>query len=296
MTNIIKKAELVSRFESAFTCPHCESSMKVVDWKSLICANKHTFDITKQGYLNMMIRPSHSHYNKELFEARHKTISESSLYAPMHKWIAKAIKQHVEVSTDPVMVLDAGCGEGSHLQKILDDCMCPTITGFGIDISKEGIAMAAKRYKNSLWMVGDLARTPFKDRSFQVILSILSPSNYTEFKRILIQDGLVIKVLPRPNYLKELREELFDTNSKKVYQNEKTVSLFKEHLQLLEAFQLRYTQNLSQSELPHIVQMTPLAWSADRERIKTYLKKDSAEITVDLEILVGMKKQTEKRR
>lgn len=60
-----------------------------------------------------------------------------------------------------------------------------------------------------------MAKSPFGDQSFHIILNILSPSNYKEFKRLLVQDGLVIKVVPRPDYLKELREVLYDDMEKK---------------------------------------------------------------------------------
>ncbi|WP_347400108.1 hypothetical protein [Aeribacillus pallidus] len=121
-------------------------------------------------------------------------------------------------------------------------------------------------------------------------LNILSPANYKEFKRILVEDGLVIKVIPRPHYLKELRDELFDHNEKKVYKNDQTVSLFKKHLHLLDVQHLCYTKNLNKADLKHLVQMTPLAWSADKGRIDAFINRDSAEIMVDLEILVGVKK------
>ncbi len=106
------------------------------------------------------------------------------------------------------------CGEGSHLQRIIEGSNIPA-TGIGLDISKDGILLASKRYENSIWIVGDLAKSPFGDQSFHIILNILSPSNYKEFKRLLVQDGLVIKVVPRPDYLKELREVLYDDMEKK---------------------------------------------------------------------------------
>lgn len=37
------------------------------------------------------------------------------------------------------------------------------------------------------------------------------------------------------------------------------------------------------------MQMTPLTWSAKEERIKSFAEKDSTEITVDLDILIGRK-------
>ncbi|MBA2876233.1 putative RNA methyltransferase [Thermaerobacillus caldiproteolyticus] len=290
MTKKIKSAELVSEFVGVFRCPLCKSSMRVVDFKSLICSKNHTFDFAKQGYINLMTHPSNSHYKKELFEARHKIIMESNLYTSMHETIAKVIKEYMDASLNPFMVADLGCGEGSHLQKSLDECMIPAMTGVGLDISKEGIVMAAKRYDNQIWLVGDLAKSPLADQSFHVVLNILSPSNYKEFKRILVEDGLVIKVVPRPNYLKELREVLFDNNEKKVYKNDQIVSLFKKHLHLLDVFNLCYTKNLKKAELKNLVQMTPLAWSADKARIDAFINRDSAAITVDLDILVGANK------
>ncbi|MBA2872234.1 23S rRNA (guanine745-N1)-methyltransferase [Anoxybacillus calidus] len=291
MTKKVKSAELVSEFVAAFRCPICKSSMRVVDFKSLICSKNHTFDFSKQGYVNLMTHPSNSHYKKELFEARHKIIMESNLYTSMHETITKVIKEYMDVSLKPFMVVDLGCGEGSHLQRILDECMIPAMTVVGLDISKEGIAMAAKRYDNQIWLVGDLAKSPLADQSFHVVLNILSPSNYKEFKRILVEDGLVIKVVPRPNYLKELREVLFDNDEKKVYKNDQIVSLFKKHLHLLDVFHLCYTKNLNKAELTNLVQMTPLAWSADKARIDAFINRDSAEITVDLDILVGVNKE-----
>ncbi|AKP45599.1 MULTISPECIES: putative RNA methyltransferase [Bacillus] len=290
MTKKIKSAELVSEFVEAFRCPLCKSSMKVVDFKSLICSKNHTFDFSKQGYVNLMTHPSKSHYKRELFKARHKIIIESHLYTPMHEMISKVITEYMDVSVKPFMIVDLGCGEGSHLQRILDECKVPAMTGVGLDISKEGIAMAAKRYENQIWLVGDLAKSPLEDQSFHVILNILSPSNYKEFKRILVEDGLVIKVVPRPNYLKELREAFYDHKEKRVYKNDQTVSLFKKHLRLLDVFHLCYSKNLNETELKNLVQMTPLAWSADKARIDAFIHRDSARITVDLDILVGMNK------
>lgn len=263
--------------------------MTVVDSKSLVCSQNHTFDFTKQGYVNLMTHPSKSQYNQELFEARHKVIIESHLYAMMHEKITNVLRDYTGPLDKPFMVVDLGCGEGSHLQKILDGCMIPTMTGIGLDISKEGIVMAAKRYKNPIWLVGDLAKSPLQDHSFHVILNILSPSNYEEFKRILAPNGLVIKVVPRSNYLKELREAIFDREEKKNYSNDKTVSLFKKHFQLIDMVHLNYSKNLSRDELINLVGMTPLAWSSDKAHIEAFLNRENTEITVDLDILVGSK-------
>lgn len=284
-----KSAKHVSKRVSIFKCPLCNTSMKVVDLKSLICANNHTFDFAKQGYINLLTRPTTSHYKNDLFEARHKIIMESNLYTPMHEMIQNVIKEQTDASFYPFTILDVGCGEGSHLQRIIEGSNIPA-TGIGLDISKDGILLASKRYENSIWIVGDLAKSPFGDQSFHIILNILSPSNYKEFKRLLVQEGLVIKVVPRPDYLKELREVLYDDMEKKVYKNDDTVSLFKKHFPLLDVLPLRYTKNIDKKKLNHLVEMTPLAWTSDQARIDAFINRESTEVTIDLDILVGIKK------
>ncbi|WP_244943960.1 putative RNA methyltransferase [Siminovitchia fortis] len=185
-----RSAEAVSGIVDVFRCPLCNSPMKVFALKSLICSNSHTFDFSKQGYVNMMNRPSNGHYDKKLFEARRRIIMESNLYTLLHEKVSEMLKKHLDGSYEPTVLLDAGCGEGSHLQKTLDECKNDAITGIGLDISKEGIMMAAKNYKSPIWLVGDLANIPLSDQSCHVVLNYLSPANYEEFKRILAPDGL----------------------------------------------------------------------------------------------------------
>lgn len=286
----IHSAQVFSENIAAFRCPHCKGAMKVVDLTSLKCENNHTFDFAKQGYVNLLTHAVNSHYNKELFEARQKVIVESSLYTKLHESIARVIQDFQVDHKQPAMVADLGCGEGSHLQRILDKCENSTLTGVGLDISKEGIMLAAKKYENPIWIVGDLADSPLMDQSYSIILNILSPSNYKEFKRILVKDGLVLKVVPRSNYLKELREAFYDKDEKKVYKNDEIVSLFEKHFHLLDTQILNYTISLNKEEWIRLVHMTPLTWSVEKERIDQFINQGSAKITVDLAILVGQNK------
>lgn len=281
----VQSAEQVSTFISAFRCPICGASMKVEELKSLVCSENHTFDFAKQGYLHLLPHSIKSQYDTDLFVARRKIIMVSDLYTSFHQVMAKLIQKHVDVSE--VLMIDLGCGEGSHLQKILDESMNQKFTGIGLDISKEGVIMAAKHYEQPIWLVGDLAYSPIADQSIDVILNILSPSNYQEFKRILTRNGLVIKVVPRANYLKELREAFFVQDEKKEYSNADTISLFQKHFQVLERFHFHDTKKLTKDELENLVSMTPLSWSADPERKEAFMKQESCNITIDLEILVG---------
>ena len=40
----------------------------------------------------------------------------------------------------------------------------------------------------------------------EMFLDIFSPANYGEFRRVLSKDGILIKVVPTENHLKEIRQ------------------------------------------------------------------------------------------
>ncbi|MCM3570481.1 putative RNA methyltransferase [Neobacillus mesonae] len=290
MTNKEKSAELVSKYVHIFSCPLCNSPMIFANLKSLVCSNNHTFDFAKQGYVNMMTRSTNSHYDKKIFEARNRIIMESGLYILLHEKISEVIDENMNASNDKIMILDAGCGEGSHLQRILDECKNEIIAGIGLDISKEGIRMAARNYKKSIWLVGDLANSPLQDQSCHIILNILSPANYKEFQRISVPNGLIIKVVPRSNYLKELREARFDEKDKTSYKNDETVSLFKQHFHLMDTFEISYTRGLNEKDLTNLTQMSPLSWNMSKDDMEQIINRGISRITIDLDILVGINK------
>lgn len=281
-----KRMESFQQHIAAICCPYCLRSLQVKNG-SLICTVGHTFDMARQGYVNMLNRPGNQQYDKTLFAARQEIITASGLYDVLHEKIAKVLNDYFTAVGSSLFILDAGCGEGSHLQRIIEQSQRSAITGVGLDLSKEGIKLAAQSYKEPLWFVGDLAKTPFVDGVFHAILNILSPANYKEFQRLLAPSGLVIKVVPRQNYLKELREALFIETEKKVYRNQCPARRFKEHFELVEAMDVSNVKSLNQAQLYQLALMSPLSWTAERERLARFSERETTGITIDLEILVG---------
>lgn len=282
-----KSARLFQNNIHLFRCPICNSSMEVIQLKSLVCVNRHTFDFAKQGYVNLLTRPIRSNYDKALFQARQSIMMESKLFTPLHKKISEFIIENVNDLEDNFVIIDAGSGEGSHLKRIININEDVTITGIGLDISKEGIQLAARSDDRSMWVVADLANAPLVDQSCAFILNILSPANYKEFKRLLTPNGFVIKVVPRARYLHELRLALFQEQQKKSYTNEEIVSLFEAHFQLVDKLELTYSKNLSDDELKNLIKMTPLSWSIENNEMSHIDSRVIPEITVDFEILIG---------
>lgn len=158
---------------SMFRCPLCDSSMDAASGKSLICTERgHTFDLSRHGYVNFLTKPVKTSYGAELFEARSRLIGECGFFDPLHDAIAELIS-HPKSGHEAFTILDSGCGEGSHLNALCGfDYAGKAAIGTGIDLSKDGILKASKAFKDLMWAVADVARAPFHDRQFDVVLSI----------------------------------------------------------------------------------------------------------------------------
>ena len=176
-------------------------------------------------------------------------------------------------------MLDTGCGEGSHLARIMAE---KKGIGVGIDIAKEGILAASRHYPEQIWCVGDLAKSPFAKSSFDAILNILSPANYEEFKRLLAPGGCVVKVVPQSKYLHELRAQLYADSDKESYSNDQIVARFKESFMEVSVKRITYTTSLAIELIPALLEMTPMGWHK-KEGVAIHLY----EITIDVDVLVG---------
>ncbi len=286
----ILNAKLYAENESMFRCPLCSSQMRLYRLKSLICTNRHCFDLSKYGYINLLTHALQAKYDKKLFQSR-RNIFEKGFFDPVHIKISDVVLNYFKNFDKTLKILDAGCGEGSSLSTMLGFIgrqMKRDALGVGLDISKEGISMASKKYKNMLWCVGDLANAPFADKQFDLILNILAPANYKEFKRLVAGNGIIIKVIPERNYLKELREALLEQSGQKIYSNDSTIGLFKNNFKVYDIVRVQYMVDIGPAWFEPLVNMTPLSWGAAEENILKTMDKEINKVTVDLSILVGM--------
>lgn len=250
-------------------CPICFEQLTYD--KSLSCINKHSFDVSKTGYVNLSNQADDPQYTKELFQHRHQIMGLEEFYQPL----IEAINQEVK---DSQLILDAGSGEGSLLNQIESKGL-----KVGIDLSKQGIQSAAKHYRDPLWMVADLAKIPFKDESVDLLLSILSPANYQEFKRVLAPKGKIIKVLPGPEYFKELRHY----HQRSVHDNSLVLKRFEEEFKTFNLKEINYTIDLNQSMRKSLLIMSPLAWSMTLDQQNDYLIHGDKHLSIDLILLVA---------
>lgn len=288
-SKLAMSAALLSEHEAIFRCPICSGSMRLANGKRLLCSNQHSFDIAKPGYVHLLSRASKTKYDKRMFASR-RILCQSGFFAPLSAMISDTIIRHGQAKQERMALLDAGCGEGSHLSGIQDALMHATrkqLLAVGVDLSKEGIHSAAKEYSHVVWCVADLANCPFGDHQFDAILNIFSPANYAEFRRMLADDGIVIKVIPGSDYLKELREILYADTKKQAYSNDHTLDLFRAHFARTAVEQVRYRIPLDNRLIGHLLHMSPLAWGATDTQRQRAAEMNQMTITVDATVLVG---------
>ncbi|KRL54588.1 rRNA (guanine-N(1)-)-methyltransferase [Paucilactobacillus oligofermentans DSM 15707 = LMG 22743] len=250
-----------------------------VEGNSLVCQNGHQLDFNKQGYLYFLFKAVNGEYDREMLSSRRKLLNKG-LFAPIVDEIVE------ELDAKAQTILDVGCGEGTPL-KYLEDLRMRKDTAIGFDISKDGIGLATQLDTNAWFCAADLRQLPFNDQTFDTILEIFSPSDYAEFKRVLKPGGTLIKVIPNPEYLIELRQLLYPTGNHQTYDNSAVVELFKNKFADSVEKQVRYKFALPNDLKTQMVEMTPLHWGKDAKKLTETELINLKEITVDVTLLIA---------
>jgi 23S rRNA (guanine745-N1)-methyltransferase len=242
-----------------YRCPLCQKALLLTD-KSYHCENKHSFDKAKQGYVNLLpVQFKHSKEpgdNKAMVQAR-RAFLDKGFYQPL---VDNMLALYQKYSNKSTAVFDAGCGEGfyTHQHKTLDNSV------YGVDIAKETIKIAAKRYQNCFFSVATLSDLPFTDGQFGWLTSVYAPILETEFTRILEDNGYLLTVTPAENHLFELKSLIYRQANK--HDVSKQVI---EQLTLVEEQRLNYPMSFSNSEdVLNLLAMTPFAFKASAEIIE----------------------------
>ena len=265
---------------SQLLCPVCENPL-VQDANTLRCGHGHSFDPAKEGYINLLLshqrRSSHPGDDDKMIQARRRFF-DSGAFDPLKVLILRSA-----ILNRQSAILDCGCGEGYFLGAL-------TGTRFGVDISKEAIRCAAKRYKDANWIVANAMRKlPFADHSMDVILSILAPRNPEEFARILKPHGALILGVPGPNHLIELRSQLAANAGDFEEKADEAAAKCTPHFTEKNRDLLSYQQTLSAAQLADLIQMTPIFWCSSPEAKADVQRLNQLTVTVSF-VLLTLKK------
>ena len=273
---MLSKKELCKIFlnkTNIFLCPYCHESL-LLEGTNLRCTNNHNFDIGKKGELFLVKTSSYKEsaiYNRELFLNRREFI-KNNFYKNVYDIIAYIINKY---SNKDIMILDLGCGEGIHSKNIQDRIILNNRL-VGIDISKSAINLATDYISgNNIYLVGDINNLPIKENSIDIVIDFLSPFNTAELKRVMKENGIVIKISPGLNYLRELKN--------KDYEKELEVkSNIEKNFNIVESYKITDKFSINNKQVENLMGMTPMN--------NNLLCNNIEQITIDLNIYVMEKK------
>lgn len=167
----------------------------------MVCERQHSFDIARSGYINLLPpqdRRSKHPGDTDAAVAARRRLHDRGITEPLLRGIAAMLN-----ATSDDIVLDAGCGDGFYLGNLARQ------VGFeahGIDISTRAVDLAARRFPEAEWIVGNADRWfPYADGSFSAALSITGRMNAAEFRRVLRDGGKLLVAVPAADDLIELR-------------------------------------------------------------------------------------------
>jgi 23S rRNA (guanine745-N1)-methyltransferase len=254
--------------------------------KQLSCSNGHTFDIARQGYVNLLPvqhkRSKQPGDSKAMVLARSRVL-DSGLYMPVANRLNELVLSQMREDSD-LCFLDAGCGEGYYLDRLcqfLSEQDGQTSLSFiGLDISKDAIIQSSRRNKQVCWLVGTNRQPPVVAESVDIILCLFGFVSVEGFSRVLKPGGLVILVDPGPEHLKELREIIY-AEVNKTDQSESVAQ--QSGFSLLKKEALTYHSRIDSNEqINHLLLMTPHFYRASKEGRARAEKLSELDVTIDV--------------
>lgn len=170
------------------------------DERRLVCANNHSFDVARSGYVNLL-QPQDKKSKtpgdtNDAVQARRRFL-DRGFVDPLTQQIVAQLPLDAEQT-----LLEVGCGEGHHLAAFR---RAYDVDGYGTDLSVPAIELAAKRHPDCDWTIANADRfLPYADASFDAVMSITARLNVDEFRRVTA--GSLLIVIPGADDLIELRE------------------------------------------------------------------------------------------
>lgn len=277
----------VAMMDRILACPVCGGHLKS-DGKTLECKKGHTFDWAAKGYANLLLSQDKSSKNpgdsKEMVKARRRFFEEG-YYSPLASALAGAVLEQLRgMARDPLVILDAGCGEGYYTRMVGESLRQAGLQAsmLGMDISREAIRLAAG-YKEARFFVASLFKLPLADNSVDLIINCFAPACDREFSRVLKPNGRLITVFPGREHLFSLKSILYDNP----YENdEKGPEL--PSFQVLETKKVTHAITIEGNErVLDLLAMTPYFWRTPEAGINRLKAVETLTTTIDFIIQVS---------
>lgn len=242
-------------------CPVCDKALEKIN-NGYRCENNHCFDISKEGYVNLLHgkRKSGSLIgdNRDMALSRRQFLNKD-YFSALSDGLTEMI---AECTTEKPVLCDICCGEGYYGEKIKEKIDCTLIS---FDISKEMLRLCAKRKKSDLCFVANGNNIPLESESVDLAFHLFAPFQEKEFSRIIKNDGTILTAVAGENHLFELKELLYETPYKNDEAPPQTDFLL---LKEKRKFTKKVTLS-SQEDIQSLFRMTPYFYhTSDKDKTK----------------------------
>jgi 23S rRNA (guanine745-N1)-methyltransferase len=237
-------------------CPVCGDAL-AEGAGALRCARGHSFDVARQGYVNLLPGAGDS---AAMVEAR-----EAFLGAGHLRRLAEELAKEATAVSAPGVVLDVGAGTGDYLLRVLD--ALPERVGLALDTSSAALRRAARAHPRAAAIGADAWQAlPLRDGVAALILSVFAPRNAAEMARVLAPGGSLITVTPTTRHLHELVGSvgLLSVPDDKADRLDAQLGA---HFDLNERRTIEYSMFLAREEAAQLVLMGPSAWHVDEHSV-----------------------------
>ena len=258
-------------------CPICGCQLNS-EGKRYICPNNHSFDIARQGYVNLLtVQQKHSLNPGDTREQvlSRREFLEAGYYAPIARTLVDTARQLGITG----QILDVGCGEGWYSAQ-LADALGAELTG--LDISKEAVRCAAAKYKGKQWLCATAAHIPVEEGSVDLLTSLFALTLPEEFRRVLKPGGYYFQVLAAEDHLLGLKGIIYDQLNFK----EKNTVPELPGFELVKSVPIRFTFTVEGQQIRNLFSMTPHVFrigKAGAERLqKTEVLTDTASCVLNV--------------
>jgi 23S rRNA (guanine745-N1)-methyltransferase len=235
---------------SLFRCPVCGLALER-DERAYRCGAGHSFDRAREGYVNLLTaaqrRSREPGDSAEMIRGR-RAFLDTGAYDRFAAALSSAVAAH-----QPAAVLDAGCGEGSFTAGL------PGGRRAGLDVSKPGVRLAAKRDPEGEYAVASAFALPVADGAVDALVSNFGPVDAAEFARVVRPGGVVIAAHPGPRHLFALRALVYDRPEP----HEVKPPLRHDPERFEEIGSQAVTYEIEVASVPDLLTMTPYLWHMD---------------------------------
>lgn len=267
-----------------FSCPVC-GKILFSNGKTYKCENVHSFDIAKQGYVNLLqsqqSRLKRHGDDKLMVRARNEFLNRG-YYSPLLNALCATTEQYLPYTGN---IIDAGCGDCYYSAGLYDKLADKKYEIAGIDISKDALIFASRRNKKLMLAVGSVFSIPVPDCCADAVLNIFSPLAADEYLRILRQGGFLFRTIPLENHLIGLKEKIYDNPYKNDIPNFEL-----DGFKLLEDIQIKYDLELdNQNDIANLFKMTPYYYKTSAKDQNKVSVLERLKTPVEFSILIYKK-------